>query len=376
MKLNSKIMPALVIGDLVAKLPIVQGGMGVGISLSSLASAVSNTGGIGVLSAAGMGLDMPAYRKNPIEISLQALKEEIKKTKALTKGIIGVNIMVALSNFTDMVKTSIKENVDIIFAGAGLPLDLPKYIEDGSRTKLVPIISSAKAAGVILKKWVAKYDYLPDAFVVEGPLAGGHLGFKEDQIYDSEFSLETLVPQVINAVNPYQEKYGRAIPVIAGGGIYSGEDIQKWLSLGAKGVQIGTRFAATHECDASLAFKMAYVNCKEEDIVIINSPVGLPGRAIRNAFIEAAEKGLKRPPNCPYRCIKTCNHKESPYCICLALMNAKKGDLQNGFVFAGQNAARISEIVSVRELMESLKDEYSAAASKPEAGLDRQTVSF
>lgn len=364
MKLNSKIMPALVIGDLVAKIPIIQGGMGVGISLSSLASAVSNTGGIGVLSAAGMGLDMPTYRKNPIEISLNVLKDEIKKTKALTKGIIGVNIMVALSNFKDMVKASIKENVDIIFAGAGLPLDLPRYIEDGRRTKLVPIISSAKAAGVILKKWIKKYDYLPDAFVVEGPLAGGHLGFKEDQIHDSDFSLEKLVPQVVNEVNPYQEKYGRSIPIIAGGGIYSGGDIHKLISLGATGVQIGTRFVATHECDASLDFKMAYVNCKEEDIVIIKSPVGLPGRAIKNSFIEAAEKGLKHPPNCPYRCIKTCDYKESPYCICRALLNAKKGDLKNGFVFAGQNSAKINEIISVYELIESLKDEYSEAVSK------------
>lgn len=366
MKINTKNMPAMVIGDLVAKIPIIQGGMGIGVSLSSLASAVSNAGGIGVLSVAGMGFDKPAYKSDPDKTSLKVFKDEIKRTKELTNGIIGVNIMVALSNFIDMVKASVEEKIDIIFAGAGLPLDLPKYIISGSKTKLVPIISSARAAGIILKKWVSRYNYLPDAFVVEGPLAGGHLGFKEEQIHDEEFSLEKLVPQVVSEVSAYEEEYGRPIPVIAGGGIYSGEDVHRMMSLGAAGVQLGTRFVATHECDASLEFKMAYVNCKEEDIVIIKSPVGLPGRAIKNSFIEDSEKGMKHPFSCPYQCIKTCNYKESPYCISLALINAKKGNTKNGFVFVGQNAYRVNEIVSVSELIQSIKDEYGNAVSKLE----------
>lgn len=361
MKLNTKSMPVLIIGDLVAEVPIIQGGMGVGISLSSLASAVANAGGIGVISAAGMGIDDPAYKNNPAETSAKALRDEIQKAKRLSNGIIGVNIMVALSNFSDLVKASIEGKADIIFAGAGLPADLPKYIEDGFAPKLIPIISSAKAASIILKRWISRYNYVPDALVVEGPLAGGHLGFKREQIYGADFSLEKLIPQVINEVGPYEEKYGKPIPVIAGGGIYSGADIHKFLSIGASGVQMGTRFVATHECDATSEFKNAYICCTEEDIVIIDSPVGLPGRAINNEFLKISENGMKHPFHCPYQCLRTCDYKESPYCIALALLNAKKGSFTNGFVFAGQNAYRVNEIISVDELVETLKAEYSEA---------------
>ena len=364
MDLNIKKIPTLSIGDMVVKVPIIQGGMGIGISLSSLASAVANAGGIGVMSVAGMGLDKPGYKSNPIEIGLTVLRDEIRKAKKLTKGIIGVNIMVALSNFDDMVKTSIEEGIDVIFAGAGLPLDMPKHMTEGTKTKLVPIISSARAAGIILKKWISKYNYIPDAFVVEGPMAGGHLGFKNEHIYDNDFSLEKLIPEVINEVSIYEEKYGKSIPVIAAGGIYSGADIHKYMSLGAAGVQMGTRFVATHECDAALEYKMAYINCKEEDIVIIKSPVGLPGRAIRNSFIQDYEKGMKHPFNCPFLCIKTCDYKDSPYCISVALMNAKKGNLKNGLIFAGQNAHRVSKLLSVHELIESLLDEYRKTISE------------
>lgn len=357
-------MPKLSIGELVAKIPIIQGGMGVGVSLSSLSSAVANAGGIGVISVAGMGFDKPSYKKNPIETSINALKEEIKKAKSLTKGILGVNIMVALSNFADMVKTSIDEKIDVIFAGAGLPLDLPSYLSEGVKTKLVPIISSARAAELITKKWIAKYNYVPDAFVVEGPMAGGHLGFKKEDLNDSVYSLEELIPQVVSKLSAYEEEYGKKIPVIAGGGVYTGEDILKFIQLGASGVQMGTRFVATHECDASLEFKKTYIDCKEEDIVIIKSPVGLPGRALKNTFIEEAENGMKHPFTCPFQCIKTCEHEKSPYCIALALLNAQKGNLKNGFVFAGQNAHRVTEITSVKELMDSLQEEYALAASE------------
>jgi nitronate monooxygenase len=363
MNLISKRMPELVIGDLVAEVPIIQGGMGVGVSLSSLSSAVANEGGIGVIAVAAMGCDRPGYTTDPVETGKRTLREEIQKAKNLTKGILGVNIMVALSSFSEMVKTAVAEEIDIIFAGAGLPLDLPQYVSREKKTKLVPIISSARAAEIIIKKWVAQYDYIPDAFVVEGPMAGGHLGFKKDQINDSAYSLENLIPQVIVKVSEYEKRYKKKIPIIAGGGIYSGADILKYIKLGASGVQMGTRFVATHECDASYEFKKTYIDCKKEDIVIINSPVGLPGRAIRNDFIEAAENGMKHPFNCPYQCIKTCEYEKSPYCIALALMNAQKGIMKNGFAFAGQNAYRIKELLSVHELFESLKTEYSAAAS-------------
>ena len=358
------IMPPLVIGDLVAKIPVVQGGMGVGISLSSLAGSVANVGGIGVISLAGLGIDDPEYKNKPLETSVKALKNEIKKARDIAKKIIGVNIMVALTDYAEMVKTAISEEIDIIFAGAGLPLDLPKYLKPEKKTMLVPIISSAKAAKVIMKRWMAKYNYLPDAFVVEGPKAGGHLGFSKEQINDESYQLEKLVPQVVDEVKIYENTYHKAIPIIAAGGIYTGEDIYNIIKLGASGVQLGTRFVGTNECDASPEFKNAFIGCEKEDLTIISSPLGLPGRAINNSFIEDSEKGLKHPFSCPYHCIKTCQHKESPYCIAFALINAKKGDMENGFAFAGDNAYRVEELISVEALMDSLEKDYEIASEK------------
>lgn len=350
--------PQLKIGDLVAKIPIIQGGMGVGISLSGLASAVAKEGGIGVIAAAMIGMGEPDIGSNYREANIRALQRELRAAREKTEGILGVNIMVALTNFSDMVKTSVKEGADIIFAGAGLPLDLPGYIKDGARTKLVPIISSARAASIICKKWLSRFDYLPDAFVVEGPKAGGHLGFKPEQIDDPEFSLEKTVPQVIEAVREFEERAGRPIPIIAAGGIYDGADIDQFLRMGAAGVQMGTRFVATHECDADQKFKETYVQAREEDIQIIKSPVGLPGRAVIGAFLEDVKNGLKKPFRCPFHCISSCDYTKSPYCIGLALVNAKKGLLKQGFAFAGKNAYRVDSIVSVKELISSLRQSY------------------
>ena len=353
-------LPALRIGDLIAKLPIIQGGMGVGISLSGLASAVANEGGIGVIAAAMIGMGEPDIATNPLEANIRALKNEIRKARSLTKGLLGVNIMVALTHFSNLVVAAIEEGIDFIFSGAGLPLDLPKYLGRQSKPKLVPIVSSGRAAEVLCKKW-AKLSYLPDAFVVEGPLAGGHLGLKPEQISSPEFTLEKLVAEVLAAVKPFEAEAGRAIPVIAAGGVYTGADISKFLKMGAAGVQMATRFVATDECDASPVFKQAYVNASKEDIVIINSPVGLPGRAINNEFLEAVKRGEKMPFTCPYQCIRTCDHRKSPYCIALALIQAKRGNLKRGFVFSGQNAYRVDRIISVKELIRTLKQEYSAA---------------
>jgi nitronate monooxygenase len=350
--------PQLKIGDLVAKIPIIQGGMGVGISLSGLASAVAKEGGIGVIAAAMIGMGEPDIGSNYREANIRALQRELRTAREKTDGILGVNIMVALTNFSDLVKTSIKEGADIIFAGAGLPLDLPGYIKDGAKTKLVPIISSARAASIICKKWLSKFDYLPDAFVVEGPKAGGHLGFKPEQIDDPEFSLEVTVPQVIEAVREFEEKTGKQIPVIAAGGVYDGADIDRFLRMGAAGVQMGTRFVATHECDADEKFKQTYVQAKEEDIQIIKSPVGLPGRAVMGSFLEDVRNGLKTPFKCPFHCISSCDYTKSPYCIGLALVNAKKGLLKHGFAFAGKNAYRVDSIISVKELINSLRASY------------------
>lgn len=355
--------PGLRIGDLVARVPIIQGGMGIGISLSGLAAAVAEQGGVGVIATAGLGVLCPDNELGYLESSVKILRDEIHKAKEATKGILGVNIMVALTNFADMVKTSIAEGIDVILSGAGLPLDLPKYLE-GSRTKLVPIISSAKAARIICKRWLTRYGMLPDAFVVEGPLAGGHLGFSPEELDDPNYSLEKIIPEVVAAVGVFERENGVKIPVIAAGGIYSGADILEFLKLGAAGVQMGTRFVATHECDADEEFKKAYLEAKEEDLVIIESPVGLPGRAIRNAFITSIEQGLKKPFKCPYHCITSCNCSDSPYCIAMALANARKGKLKGGFAFAGQNAWRIDRILSVKELMDSLEQEYDKAVEQ------------
>ena len=351
------------IGDLASRLPIVQGGMGVGISLAGLASAVANEGGIGVISAAVPGIHEPDFRKNSAQANIRVLRREIRKARQLTKGVLGVNVMMALTDFHAMVQTALEEGIDIIFSGAGLPLDLPGFLVEKTKTKLVPIVSSARAAKIICQKWLSRFKYLPDAMVVEGPKAGGHIGFKTEQIDDPNFTLDRLVPEVIESLEPYETTYDKKIPVIAAGGIYSGEDIYHYIKLGAAGMQIGTRFVATHECDADNAFKQAYLNAKEEDMAVINSPVGLPGRVIRNDFTEAVNRGEKKPFTCPFHCIKTCDARKSPYCIALALGNARKGNLKHGFAFAGINAHRIEKIVSVRELMASLVQEVNLLAA-------------
>jgi NAD(P)H-dependent flavin oxidoreductase YrpB (nitropropane dioxygenase family) len=330
--------------------------MGVGISLSGLAAAVANEGGIGVISSAGLGL---FYRQTPFNYlsgCIWGLQEEIRKTREKTNGIVGVNIMVALSNFSDMVKTSITSKADIIFVGAGLPLDLPSYLPEGSNTALVPIVSSSRAARILCSKWKANYNYLPDAIVVEGPKAGGHLGFKKEQIHDKKYSLENILPEVVSVAESYSsEKY---IPVIAAGGISTGEDILRFMKLGASAVQMGSIFVPTEECDASDAFKQVYINSSAKDVLIIESPVGMPGRAIDGEFIRKVNCGTEIPKNCPFHCIRTCDYSKSPYCILKALYNAAKGNMKKGYAFAGANAYLAEKISSVKEVIENLKAEY------------------
>ena len=360
--------PSLTIGDIQSPVPIVQGGMGVGISLSGLASAVANAGGIGVIAGAMIGMKEPDIVSNPIEANLRALRTEIAKAREKTQGVIGVNIMVALTTFTEMVRTSVENRVDIIFSGAGLPLDMPRHLFDMCeskkeefKTKLVPIVSSARAAGIISKKWLSRFDYLPDAFVVEGPKAGGHLGFKPEDIDNPAHALERLVPELVEAVKVFEDQKGRAIPIIAAGGIYSGADIKNFLDLGAAGVQMGTRFVATHECDADVRFKQSYINASENDVTIIKSPVGMPGRAILNKFIEDMREGAKKPFKCVFKCVSTCEQEKTPYCIAAALVNAMRGNLEKGFAFCGSNVPRINGIQSVRELINGLQHEFDDA---------------
>jgi NAD(P)H-dependent flavin oxidoreductase YrpB (nitropropane dioxygenase family) len=364
--MSLKKMPALRIGHWQADIPIVQGGMAVGISLSGLASAVANTGGIGVIATAGVGMFEPDHFTNFKEANKRALQKEIRKAKAGTDGIIGVNVMVALSDFDDLVQCTVEEEANLLFLGAGLPIRLPESLPLDQLgelpTKFVPIVSSAKAAKLIFRSWAKQFNHIPDAVVVEGPLAGGHLGFKREQIDNPDYSLEKILPEVIAVIRPYEQQFNRNIPVIAAGGIFTGADIHKFMRLGAQGVQMGTRFVATYECDASMEFKKAYLNCKTEDIVIIDSPVGLPGRAIRDKFLERISSGIKETFKCPWKCLKSCDFKNVPYCVALALTNAKKGNMEEGFAFAGANAYRVDKIISVRELIERLVGEYMDVA--------------
>lgn len=355
-------MKSFFIGNKQICLPIVQGGMGVGVSLSGLASAVANEGGIGVISCAGLGM---LYQQSPgdyLKNSMWGLKEELRKAREKTKGIVGVNIMVALSNFADMVRTSITEKADVIFAGAGLPLDLPSYRTSDSNTLLVPIVSSARAAKIICEKWQSNYNYLPDAIVVEGPKAGGHLGFKKEQIEEEAHSLEHLIPEVVRVVSQYSDE--KTIPVIAAGGIATGEDILRFTALGAAGVQMGSIFVPTDECDASPIFKQVFVDSSKKDMMIIQSPVGMPGRAFAGEFIRSVNKGNEKPKACPFHCIKTCDYVKSPYCIIKALYNAAKGNMSKGYAFAGANAYLTEKISSVNEVINKLKNEFTIAQKK------------
>ncbi len=356
-------IPSLKIGNLTANIPIIQGGMGVGISMASLASAVANEGGIGVIATPGISGCRNDNSNNSPQLNNQALRDEIKRARELSPtGILGVNIMVALSNYEELVKNSLDAGIDVIISGAGLPLNLPAYLDKNKhKTKLIPIVSSDKAASIICRKWLQKADYLPDAVVVEGPLAGGHLGFSKAELDDPEVTLENIFPRVVEMVKTFEDKYNKKIPVIAAGGIYTGSDIKKFFRLGASGVQMATRFVATKECDASEAFKQTYINASKEDIVIIQSPVGLPGRVIRNQFIDDVKSGKTKPFKCPFRCISTCNFKEAPYCIAQALLNARKGNLNDGFAFAGQNAYKTKSIVTVKELIAELVSQFETA---------------
>jgi nitronate monooxygenase len=359
------IMPSLKIGDLIAKIPIIQGGMGVGISMSGLAAAVANQGGIGVISTVGLAGVFPIEGMNYREANTIVLKEQIRKARSLTDGIIGLNIMVALSNFEDMIKTAFEEKVDIVFLGAGLPLKLPFSFKDdfykNAKTKVGLIASSSRSASFMIKHWVEKLFKAPDCIVVEGPKAGGHLGFKPEQIEDPDFQLEKLIPEIKKTVVELEEKYSVKIPVIAAGGIYDGKDMYNIMKLGADGVQLGTRFVATYECDADIAFKNAYVESKESDIGVIKSPLGLPGRAIINSFLKDVANGERKPFQCPWKCLQPCDFKTAPYCIANALLNSQKGNLNEGFAFSGANAYKIDKICSVKDVFDEFIRDYQNA---------------
>jgi len=361
--IETRKMPELRIGDLRVELPIVQGGMGVGISLSGLASAVAEEGCMGVISAAGVGRLEPDFRKDLAAADERALRGQIRRARELSGGALGVNLMMALSDFESLFRVSVEEGVDMAFIGAGLLVRMPSSVSleelRRSGTKIVPKVSSAKAARVIFASWDRHYGCIPDAVVVEGPSAGGHLGFSREQLEGSPPGLKAILAETLTAMSVFEERYGAKIPVIAAGGIFTGQDIRCIMDVGAAGVKMGTRFVATRECDAHPAFKQAYVDCRPEDLLIIDSPVGLPGRAIRSPLLDAVARGESRPLKCFWQCLRSCDVSKAPYCIARALMRAREGDLREGFAFAGANAPRVSGIVSVRELVAQLVAEFS-----------------
>ncbi|MCI7796124.1 MAG: nitronate monooxygenase family protein [Lachnospiraceae bacterium] len=375
----------LKIGPFTAERPVIQGGMGVGISLSSLAGAVAKAGGIGIISTAQIGFKSPDFWKNPMDENLKAIHTELEKARAIApKGVLGFNIMVATKEYARYVKEAVKAGADVIISGAGLPIDMPKFVaeaeaeKNGSEadpdmkkdmnrrhTMLAPIVSSVKSANVICRMWDRKYKTAPDFVVVEGPCAGGHLGFSREQLteygVDTEHVSETYKKEdyekeirgIITTVKEFAEKYKKDIPVITAGGIFDHEDVLRQMELGADGVQVATRFVTTEECDAPQAYKQAYLDAEEEDIVIVKSPVGMPGRAIRNEFLNRVQNGKIPVTHC-FRCLEHCNPADTPYCITRALICAAEGKLQDALLFCGSNACRCKKIETVPQVMREL----------------------
>ena len=343
---------SLKIGDLEVKIPVVQGGMGVGISLSGLAGNVSACGGLGVISTAQIGWREPDFYEKPFEANFRAIEKEIKKARELAKGgVLGVNIMVATQRYEEYVKSAVKAGIDIVISGAGLPIDLPKYVE-GSKTKIAPIVSSLT---VICRMWERKYQTAPDLVVIEGPKAGGHLGFSREELETvTDEAYDDVIVSIIEKVKEYSEKFSKKIPVVVAGGIYERKDMEHVMKLGADGVQMGTRFVTTKECDADEAYKQSYIKAKKEDIKIVQSPVGMPGRAILNPFLEKVKTEKCKIKHC-YQCIVTCDKKTIPYCITEALVNAAEGRVDEGLLFCGENAYRADKIETVAEIMEEFR---------------------
>lgn len=348
------------IGNKELQVPIIQGGMGVGVSLGNLAGHVAKCGGLGVISSVNAGYKEPRFGADPKGANFFALKNEIKKAKTIANGngLVGVNIMTAVSNYEETARIAAEAGADVIISGAGLPLKLPEYIE-GTDTLFAPIVSSGKAAALLCKNYSKKYHRLPDFFVLEGHMAGGHLGFSyEELVCRNAKSNDEILTEVFEAVKPYEEEAGRKIPVFVAGGVFDGRDMAHFMKLGAAGVQIGTRFIATEECDAHPNFKQMMVDAKAEDVRIVASPVGMPARALYTPLLKRLESGEKfRALKCN-NCLTACKKGDNiPYCISRALIEAVQGNVEDGLFFCGENVHRIERIVTVEALMKEILEE-------------------
>lgn len=341
-------------------IPVIQGGMGVGVSLGSLAGAVAACGAMGTVSAAIPGFDEADFHQNPKAANVRALEREVRRAKEVSqgKGMVAVNVMVATTQYADSVAAAIRAGADAIVSGAGLPSELPA-LAAGADAALAPIVSSGRAAATICRLWHKRYDRAPDFVVVEGSEAGGHLGFSKEELLEKTAKpLETLVQEVTEALEPFEKLCGRPIPVFAAGGVWDGEDAARMQAQGAAGVQLATRFIATYECDASKAYKDVLIAARAEDAQIVHSPVGMPGRALRTPLIERLEQGLRFPPSRCSDCLTPCAHAATPYCILHALARAVKGDYEEGLFFCGSNVGRLTGMHHVSEVLDSLMKEW------------------
>lgn len=344
----------IVVGKKQVKYPILQGGMGIGISLHNLAGAVAKEGAVGMISAAQIGFREPDFDENPLKANLRAMKKEFEQAREIAPhGIIGFNIMTAMRFYEEYVKQAVFLGVDLIVSGAGLPVDLPKYTK-GTNTKIAPIVSMEKGAKILLKYWHKKYNCTADLLVIEGPMAGGHLGFHKEEIETiSEEQYDNEIKKIIAEVHKYEKKYETKIPIFLAGGMWNAKDYKKALELGVDGIQVGSRFVTTVECDASFAYKKAYLEVRKTDIGIMKSPVGMPGRAIINSFIKRVQSGESIPCRKCHLCMKNCNPQKIDYCITDALIRAVEGDVENGLIFCGKKTDQIQKIETVSDVIAS-----------------------
>jgi nitronate monooxygenase len=353
----------LKIGQYNIKHPIIQGGMGVGISWDKLAGTVSLEGGLGVISAVGTGyyqnkeFAQKLAKDKPVDTinfySREALFEIVKNARKICGDApLAANILYACNDYGRIVKDACEAGINIIITGAGIPTNMPEFTKDYPNVALIPIVSSARALKLICKKW-KRYNKLPDAIIVEGPLSGGHQGFSYDDCFKEEFQLENIVPPVLQEVKEWGD-----IPVIAAGGIWNKNDIDKFIAMGCAGVQMATRFIGTFECDAHANLKKVLLDAKEEDITLLKSPVGLPARGVRTNLQKLIEQNEAPKVACISNCVAPCNRGEEAkivgYCIADRLSAAYEGDVETGLFFTGATGYKIDKIISVKELMEKL----------------------
>lgn len=352
------------LGNRELALPLIQGGMGVGVSMGGLAGAVAAQGAMGTLSTADAGWNEPDFAAHPQQANLRALRREVQRAKRLAAGagLVAVNAMVATRQYADSVRTALEAGADAIVSGAGLPLELPALAE-GFEALLAPIVSGPRAAQLICRTWAKRYGRVPDFVVLEGCQAGGHLGFEEADLLSGRCApLSRLIPEVLAALRPFEEKFGRAIPLFCAGGVATGAEMARCTRLGAAGAQLATRFIATEECDAGQGYKDVLLEARPEDLRIIHSPVGMPGRAVNSPLVQRLAAGMRQPPAHCSGCIKSCRPAETPFCITHALIEAVKGNWEEGLFFSGSRVDLVDRMRTVPDLIDELMKEWRALA--------------